>query len=340
FDGANCHSGVYFNEPYVPFIENGGFYVKPHCEDVNDCCPLGTLENEPGGNCLFGYGPPGYAHGMVIGNRYCFRAPVGCGSGQGTECCPDGYSELIYGDDDTKYCYDPNIEIPAGFGGFTHGTVAPLSLYVVRNCPQEQCCPENANYVIPNGSNTNVAGKCWYANIPQSWTELSAPEDNRIVIYLVNQEECLNLGFQWNAQANNCYIEVPTNLANSLEIIGSSVYTNALPGCETHAVGPQDTRSEQGTELKGDLLSNVQRSISIFPNPASNLLNVRFDAEFSGPTVMKIFDSKGQLVETTTIVAPAKGSTLTLFLNELLPGNYFINVNGENHNETYYFIKL
>ncbi len=345
FDGSNCHSGVYFNAPFEGIIEDGGFYVKPYCADEGDCCPPGTIINEAGGNCLFGYGPEGYGIGRVIGNQYYFEAPANCGPGQTTPCCPDGYSEFIY--EEKKYCYYPDIEIPSNFSGFTYGELdtngnGRLSLYVIKNCPQDKCCPDNANYVDPNVSDPNIAGKCWYGNIPPAWFQNTAPEDNRFVIYLVSENECLDHKFQWDEQKDYCYIDVPQALSNSMEIIGESMYSHAFPTCKIHLTGVPDSRSEQEIELNHTKDSTLKftNAISIFPNPASNMLNIRFNADFSGPAVMKIFDLKGQLLESTTILAPGKGSTLTLFLNKILPGNYFLNLSSAGNNETHYFIKM
>ena len=80
---------------------------------------------------------------------------------------------------------------------------------------------------------------------------------------------------------------------------------------------------------------NTNKNIWLFPNPASNILNVT-GLNTHAPTTMLIRDDNGKLVTKTTSV---NKSVHTINLSNLKPGVYFLQLTESNNTTTLKFLK-
>lgn len=79
-----------------------------------------------------------------------------------------------------------------------------------------------------------------------------------------------------------------------------------------------------------DTKANRISSASIYPNPASDQINIRFDAQESGTFEVSIFDLQGKLMK-EEIVSNAKGENeISVDIKDLNTGLYFCRIqNGQ-----------
>jgi len=72
--------------------------------------------------------------------------------------------------------------------------------------------------------------------------------------------------------------------------------------------------------------------ISIYPNPATNELNISMNISNSNKGTIAIYNSQGQVVK-TILVEPVKGqNTYTLDVSSMAAGQYFVHFGMENEN--------
>lgn len=77
-------------------------------------------------------------------------------------------------------------------------------------------------------------------------------------------------------------------------------------------------------------LENPATGLKLFPNPASNNINVQFDMIQSGATVINVYNVSGQIVYTKEMLMEAGPHTMSIHTNELASGLYFIEVDNGN----------
>jgi hypothetical protein len=89
FDGKNCFSGlIYANGSVV----DGKYIVPLHCDDPNDCCPVGTQVNLSDRSCGFFKIPEGFSVvNFTSGNRLYVR-PNCAAPNHDNLCCPQGFN--------------------------------------------------------------------------------------------------------------------------------------------------------------------------------------------------------------------------------------------------------
>jgi hypothetical protein len=80
--------------------------------------------------------------------------------------------------------------------------------------------------------------------------------------------------------------------------------------------------------------TNLKNSIAVFPNPSTNVLNIRIENEI--PESIELKNILGQTVFVTNAI---KGNLTTINTNDLPQGMYFININLAGQNITERFIK-
>lgn len=327
FDNVNCHSQVYFSSPYTGFIYENAFYVQPYCEDEEDCCPVGTI-NQVGGNCVYGEGPSGYSKGKIIGNG--FYVEPNCAISSSNHCCPTDYTPFEY--EGKQYCFS-GITFPSPFGGFVYDENQNqnfATFYVRKNCPQEACCPPNANYILPDGSVSG--GKCWYGLIPQGWTGFTY--GGGFYVYPQNVNQCPD-GFVFDGVNCNAEINIPAGLTG--QIIGESFYSNSF--CPEFA-GETDDRGETGNQNRIITKENYLKQINLYPNPVTEMLNIKFNTNFLGNTLIRILDLNGQVVEELTLNEVQSESVLTLFVGKQPSGFYFLSIENQQNSQVFRVVKI
>lgn len=83
-----------------------------------------------------------------------------------------------------------------------------------------------------------------------------------------------------------------------------------------------------------DILVNIK----VFPNPASDNLNIRFEEPIDGEVVITIIDSQGRLVKTETVEATTTEKQISL--QELGGGVYYLRMTKGKLVNVYKVVKL
>lgn len=106
--------------------------------------------------------------------------------------------------------------------------------------------------------------------------------------------------------------------------------------CLTNAAAPTLAGEVQNTTPATELKDAIANEISIFPNPAKDILNVSFSAD-SKEISISILNQLGQVIRTQNVAGGTK--TTQLQVTDLTPGNYFINVIVDGERSVQKFVK-
>jgi hypothetical protein len=107
--------------------------------------------------------------------------------------------------------------------------------------------------------------------------------------------------------------------------LGMSVFEDATFTIDWITVGDEDLYS-----LSSEKLDFVAEGFNVYPNPASDVLNIKFDANFE--TSVNLMDLTGKIVATQNAQA---GAVTTAFqIADLNAGIYFVNVKSANGSAT------
>jgi hypothetical protein len=117
--------------------------------------------------------------------------------------------------------------------------------------------------------------------------------------------------------ADNLY---SVNIANgSTALIGRIGLGIAVRNIAVRLANVRTATTDLKSTLKADL----------FPNPASNLLNIVLDNEFTGAVKVQIMDISGAVVLQKVVEKTAKNFQTTLNINGLTSGTYFVRISTE-----------
>lgn len=111
-------------------------------------------------------------------------------------------------------------------------------------------------------------------------------------------------------------------------VAGSLSWTLGEVSVETFTAG--NTILTQGFQQPVNLFTTgigsaqIVSSISAYPNPVLNTLNLDFNKNVSGNVKVEVFDMKGTLVYAETLVATAKENSMKLNFLEYAPGIYLL----------------
>lgn len=115
-------------------------------------------------------------------------------------------------------------------------------------------------------------------------------------------------------------------------VFSSQIHYHSVWRDHVRDYGADLTRTQLGTiEVKG----NSVKSVKIYPNPTSEVLNIEVEKSLSDANV-SIFDAVGKLVISTKNIS---GKTVNIPVNTLITGNYVIMVVDSNQNFSAKFIK-
>ncbi len=88
-------------------------------------------------------------------------------------------------------------------------------------------------------------------------------------------------------------------------------------------------------ELTGTGITSDDKNLLIFPNPASDLVNVEVNLNEGKRLSLDIYNISGQLVFTEDLGFVSNGNQIaTVYIGSLNSGNYIMNVKGEGYSET------
>ena len=120
-------------------------------------------------------------------------------------------------------------------------------------------------------------------------------------------------------------------------MIGSYSLTapNLLPQAGSPLLSGADFSSAKlGPNKPASIVENKNYSTSVYPNPATNVVNVNFDNEISGDVVINLFSNTGALISSQTVKVGGQ-STIELPIETLASGIYFVKLSSENFAATH-----
>jgi hypothetical protein len=83
---------------------------------------------------------------------------------------------------------------------------------------------------------------------------------------------------------------------------------------------------------------DLQVEILIYPNPASDMLNLRFGSPTAEVMTLNLFDTRGQLVKTIIVEAPSSEKQINM--QELAAGIYYLKLTKGKLSNVYKVVKL
>jgi hypothetical protein len=87
------------------------------------------------------------------------------------------------------------------------------------------------------------------------------------------------------------------------------------------------------------LEQQIAHTIAIYPNPADNTLNLRFDSGDVSAAQVRIFNPLGQVVSEIRLDSKIGLNTYQLNLDELVSGEYCLQLNLTNESRVFKFTK-
>ncbi len=88
-----------------------------------------------------------------------------------------------------------------------------------------------------------------------------------------------------------------------------------------------------------EVVLNKQGILSLYPNPAKNVLNVSIANSTKEIAVVQVIDLLGKVVKQQTVQLIAGNNNVSIAIENLAKGSYFIKVNGQSTLQKQ-FIKL
>ncbi len=120
--------------------------------------------------------------------------------------------------------------------------------------------------------------------------------------------------------------------ACSETMIGSYTLTapNLLPQAGSPLLSGADFSSTKLRPNKpASIAENKYYANSVYPNPASNVVNINFDNEISGDVEINLFSNAGVLISSKTVKVGGQ-STFAVPIDALASGIYFLKLSSEN----------
>lgn len=91
--------------------------------------------------------------------------------------------------------------------------------------------------------------------------------------------------------------------------------------------------------LRVDLSNNLKNVLRIMPNPATDYLNISLYNKEEGKVTVSLIDMSGRLVNSWSFSKPAYQWTKSISLNNIVSGQYVLEVKGKSFKETQSFLK-
>ena len=148
-----------------------------------------------------------------------------------------------------------------------------------------------------------------------------------------------------NAQTHNAVIQlqngsqIPYSIATIEAFVFQNGTMNVHSSTQSDATFPIDTissiRFEYGTVSQSR--SSTRENLRVYPNPATNILTVEFDANSRGNMILEIVGMEGQLFLSQQVNS---GETRTeINVSSLAQGIYICRIRGTNRSGAIQFVK-
>ena len=142
-----------------------------------------------------------------------------------------------------------------------------------------------------------------------------------------------NGGTTWTEE-NQGMDRVPTFMIRQLVVKGSPwhSWTKGIAYyIGTHGLGVYSTEKFTPKLGLNDLKKNIQEQLSLYPNPAVDIVNLKFNIKQAGDLRLDIYNLEGRLVKATVIKSAKSGeNSFTFNTEEFISGTYFVRLTGKN----------
>ena len=183
-----------------------------------------------------------------------------------------------------------------------------------------------ANYSTLSGCDSIYELSLTVKSKPNSFsiTGDSQPSENQLYTYSAPND--IEIVYSWYVFAGNI-INYPSN--NSLQVHWGSAGDGRIKAISENSFGcTSDTSILDITiESATGILSEANDGIKVYPNPMSEYAIIEFASNPPEGSVLVVFDISGKAVRE---LSSFKGNRIVVFKDELPPGLYLIEING-NH---------
>ena len=108
-------------------------------------------------------------------------------------------------------------------------------------------------------------------------------------------------------------------------------YNANATSCETFTYGEVEDYEVLLSTGARTQLGFTNNSLTVFPNPANELVNVRLETTMSENTQIILTDIGGRIIKSENRELPAGNHLISLPLDNVSPGLYFVNIKGESY---------
>lgn len=199
------------------------------------------------------------------------------------------------------------ISVPANFTSDTLSVVANNACgSSASKTKRITASPDKPVISGPNCISANPSGLVFAVsnpdeNVSYTW---QVPSDATVV----NGQGTSQLTVNWGSSPG--YVSVTA--ANSCASAKAKYFVNTSCGAVAGATAKT--------------LSSSALNMSVFPNPAKGILNVKFSAAAQEKVTMEVFDVNGKMLLKKDVMSSAGENTVSLSLNNLSKGNYILKV--------------
>lgn len=146
--------------------------------------------------------------------------------------------------------------------------------------------------------------------------------------------------FNWNLQDMNCYrLEIYDAYGDGFCCNYGQGYYKVLSNGQTVLQGGTFTSAEVkpfsiNTSMAGIGTNELERSLNVYPNPTTGLVNLEYSLDQGAKVKVVISDVVGKVVMERTILPASGARRETLDINNLSNGVYILKVNAGDHQAT------
>jgi hypothetical protein len=225
--------------------------------------------------------------------------------------------EAVYPAYPPAACVDLNPTINGGTGPYTYVWTNNVDPGFLETTPGITVCPlENTSYTVVV---TDANGCISEAKVEVQSIDISC-KNNKIII-------C-----QERSQRSLCI-----NLAAAPNLLGQG---NQLGPCGLTPCNGNEP-IDASLQISGDLLGHnvIEEEVVLYPNPANSILNLEFSSLVHDDLSLTIYDINGKVMHEETYYGVSGLNKLTLGIENLSQGMYFINLQNGNTRYQHKFVK-
>ena len=199
---------------------------------------------------------------------------------------------------------------------------------------------------IGNGGSDNPTGGLPYTRTTDTltgWYEyIPAGADSgaiQVNLYAAGASVGVNGGY-FTAASSWTYFSLPFNASSTPDTMRIEVYSsignNTIPGSALY-LDYMQLKSQPLPLLGVNTLTAGTNSVTAYPNPANDILNIRFNDPVTGPMSAKIYDMTGRVIDEANYDIPAP--IVTFHVGYLPSGMYFYEVTNNGNTIRNKFVK-